>query len=717
MGTIADAFSSAFRDWVTDGVRASGGYQPDKSAIRAVGAAIEAAMNTLGLGTMIGVTKTTAALLNADLAWPVNTVALVYADSTGANNDFYTKVGASGTGSWTLTTVLHGVLQGAGKPWSDLAAASAAAAAASAITVQGQTVMTWPDFSSADYVQNVNGQMGVGSGNTASANLNVEYMGDDPGPVATVELQVSGAATGQVFFLDENSAGNLVAVAGPYAVTLADGARTLVPAEFGNFVTTGGQWVGYKRLTGNNIRSITTAGGVFLSVPAASINAVNDTAALTLSTGFNVLIALRATVNAIGKGDLSRQIKRATPAKLAMTEDRCGAASYGQSNELGAENTAITTTPSAVHRTFNVGPKMTKPAISGGLLADDGTEKFLVEDNSVPITGSIYGETWCSGFARWFSANADKGVSWFASAAGRSGYSLQQLEMGSAWFPNLVYHVQQAKTLAAAAGQTYALYCIPWVQGETDAQGTVTQADYYRRLKRLISVTNRIVRKITGQNFDPVWILTIPAYYAASNPGPALAMVQIADEGNPDIVLGAIGYQLPQGALHYTNAGSALLGVLSARAFAQRARGKPPHRVRWLNAVANGTTLTVRASAPTALAFNTAINGTCTDQGFKVVDGTGTLTLSSIAAGAAVFDIATARYITPITMTLNRTLGASPTLRYAIDFRASTPTTTSAGGGTLYDTTADTVSISGSPRAMPYAAPPAILPISIMEGL
>ncbi len=113
MGKISDAFASAWRDFVTAGVASSGLYEPEKSEIRAIGPLIEEA---LGLGALGGVdvTKATRAALDGDLAWAESSTALVYADATDANNDLYVKVGASGSGSWTLTTILRDVIGAAG---------------------------------------------------------------------------------------------------------------------------------------------------------------------------------------------------------------------------------------------------------------------------------------------------------------------------------------------------------------------------------------------------------------------------------------------------------------------------------------------------------------------------------------------------------------------------------------------------------------------------
>lgn len=130
MGTITDSLATTFRDFVTAGVASSGIHMPTKSDVRALGPVIEAAMATIGMGALVGVTKTTRALLDADLAHAADAVALVYADATDANNDLYIKVGASGAGSWTLTSVLHDIISSLAQPYVDAAEAAAADLAA-----------------------------------------------------------------------------------------------------------------------------------------------------------------------------------------------------------------------------------------------------------------------------------------------------------------------------------------------------------------------------------------------------------------------------------------------------------------------------------------------------------------------------------------------------------------------------------------------------------
>lgn len=122
MGRISDAIAWAWRDFVTDGVASSGLNEPSKAEIRSIGPVIE---EVLGAGLFGGVEvfKETRAALEADLVHAADTKALVWGDATNANNDIYIKVGDSGSGSWTLTTIVHDALEAAGKSWSDLSQA------------------------------------------------------------------------------------------------------------------------------------------------------------------------------------------------------------------------------------------------------------------------------------------------------------------------------------------------------------------------------------------------------------------------------------------------------------------------------------------------------------------------------------------------------------------------------------------------------------------
>ncbi|UEM09006.1 hypothetical protein J4G43_030170 [Bradyrhizobium barranii subsp. barranii] len=87
--------SEIWRDYETDEVPASGPHQPAKRDVRQWGSTLESMLAQLGLGFA------TKAALDVSLLYSANTLAMVYADSTAANNGIYVKSGTSGSGSWS----------------------------------------------------------------------------------------------------------------------------------------------------------------------------------------------------------------------------------------------------------------------------------------------------------------------------------------------------------------------------------------------------------------------------------------------------------------------------------------------------------------------------------------------------------------------------------------------------------------------------------------
>ncbi|UEM13674.1 hypothetical protein J4G43_004965 [Bradyrhizobium barranii subsp. barranii] len=84
-----------WRLYNTDGVPGSGPHPVNKRDVLQWGSMLESLLAQLGLG------YATKAALDADLAHGANTLAMVYADSTAANNGIYVKSGTSGSGSWS----------------------------------------------------------------------------------------------------------------------------------------------------------------------------------------------------------------------------------------------------------------------------------------------------------------------------------------------------------------------------------------------------------------------------------------------------------------------------------------------------------------------------------------------------------------------------------------------------------------------------------------
>lgn len=87
-----------WRDFVTEGIPASGAHKPRKTDVRAWGGWLENMLNALSAAG--GKLYTSLASLNADLSSDANTPALVIGDAVAGNNGLYMKVGASGSGSW-----------------------------------------------------------------------------------------------------------------------------------------------------------------------------------------------------------------------------------------------------------------------------------------------------------------------------------------------------------------------------------------------------------------------------------------------------------------------------------------------------------------------------------------------------------------------------------------------------------------------------------------
>lgn len=104
---MVDLANTIWRDFNTAGIPASGKKKPTKSKIREWGTYLESLTTAAQYGNTVWFATKSA--LNADLAHALGVPAIVYADTTAANNGIYIKAGASGTGSWgQIITYLPG---------------------------------------------------------------------------------------------------------------------------------------------------------------------------------------------------------------------------------------------------------------------------------------------------------------------------------------------------------------------------------------------------------------------------------------------------------------------------------------------------------------------------------------------------------------------------------------------------------------------------------
>ncbi len=364
--------------------------------------------------------------------------------------------------------------------------------------------------------------------------------------------------------------------------------------------------------------------------------------------------------------------------------------SYGQSLSVGAEGQPpLSTSQPYSNKTFSGG---VKSAVGTGT----STAMALVEDSlgEGGATGTNRGETPCSGAANWCAqlAAVEAGIDpstlvLFASAPGQGGTRIDELSKGTAPYIRLLGHVTAAKALATAAGAGYAVLVIYVAQGESDCDGGTSRSLYTSRWNQCIGDLNTDIKAITGQSEDVRFLFYQTAYKAVASGGAiALAQRDLA-ESNPLVDLVAPIHHLTytSGGLHLTNASYLRLGRAFGRAIKQvLIDQRRPDCIRPVSATARGTTLTIQFRSPNPLKLDTDMLAATTNYGFKVIDDTGTLTLSNIVASGWT-----------VTMTLNRSLGSNPKARYGLDYLGSGLKIVSGASVNLRDSTPDTFKISG----------------------
>jgi len=158
MGEIRNKGRTAWRDFVTDGLPASGENEPSKSEIRAfVDEADEMVLIALDAADGTYIIKQTKALLDADVAHAAGVYARVIGDSTPANNGYYVKSGSSGTGSWTFVSgdISEGYADAAADSATDALNYKNAAGVSAAAALASQNLAQTAAADAQDYAQTV----------------------------------------------------------------------------------------------------------------------------------------------------------------------------------------------------------------------------------------------------------------------------------------------------------------------------------------------------------------------------------------------------------------------------------------------------------------------------------------------------------------------------------------------------------------------------------
>lgn len=387
---------------------------------------------------------------------------------------------------------------------------------------------------------------------------------------------------------------------------------------------------------------------------------------------------------------------------------------YGQSLSVGATGqSAISTTQPYSNITFTGGVKSTK---SGGTGWNAGLDGFkpLIEDNITADyeINSLRGETCCSGAAKYATdlRAIENGFATdshiiLASTAGHGGYSISQLRKGSTdvthdstntvvsptnWYGVLLDQISAGQTLSAAQSKTYGVPVVGWLQGE--ANRTMSKSTY---ISELIALKNEIkadIHAITGRT-DPFYFLTYQTPYGAALSDTQVHLAQLeAAQQDSEIILVTPCYFFNSGdGTHLNNVSYTWLGHYFGRAYKQLMSGFRPKWINPISATCVGRVLKIKFDVPVLpLKFDISTLPNTTDKGFKVIDDSGALILSSIIIEKP----------DTVSITLNRDLSGNPKVRYALDYLGTGCQFTSGASGNLCDSDISLASVNGTQKTM-----------------
>ncbi len=372
--------------------------------------------------------------------------------------------------------------------------------------------------------------------------------------------------------------------------------------------------------------------------------------------------------------------------------------SYGQSLSVGATATEILSIIQPYfNTTFNTGPRQ-----------DGGATSIipLVEQFNNPAAdgGTNRGETHCSGMANYASLMMLKvGINpqshvIFASTGGHGGATIGSLAKGGVRYTRMMTHVTKAKELNA--GKTYKVQCMPWIQGENDAVTGGVQtpyATYKAALEALQVNVSADIKAITGQAEDVRFITYQLSYAAATWPDVAKAQLDLARD-HDKFMFATACYHLPFAGdhIHLTNIGYKWLGAYFGRAYKQyMIDGRKSDFINPLSAHIKGNQIIVKFDVPTLpLKIDASTLASTTNSGFKVMNGSSEIAITSVAASDDT-----------VVITLASAPSSNLQVRYALDYLGTGLSFTGGASGNLRDSTADAVEIAGQTKPLYHVCP------------
>lgn len=552
----------------------------------------------------------TRAELYADLNWDANRLASVTNDPTAAYNGEYIKIGASGTGSWQM------------------ASDDRITQIQSDIESSLQTLDAEVDQQFAD--------LGIYPDTALQKNLALAIT-DALGKLA---LGID-ALGNQIYGRHAVEAGNRIA----WGVTDENGQSPFFITE-----------QGYVHIQ-NLLMALSTAFPFAISDSNGKrIFGVDPTGAVSIG---NLVIETASDEIQFAITDANGQamivVAADGNATLAQTADAADypvpAAlnhyiSYGQSLSVGRDTPAITTTQPYANKTLGNGVYSGNTEWGAGVFPRSTSLIALIEgiirDYESPCSG-------CCNAIIEFVRDISPGIDYTAqqrdfigTSAGYGGMPLISLGRGTEAYQNLINQVSDAMTAAAAAGKTYNVAMISWMQGESDIpyfSGGTEKVVYKQRLKRLVLDLRNDIAGILGERYTWPFI----SYQLATNTKPyspapvyrpdiALALVECAME-EPDWYLACPMYQFDYiDAFHLDALSTRRSGAYFAKTYHKVIYGSGHKPLYPLRGRRQGTLVEIEFCVPYGvLVLDTTLVALADNYGFSAVDDNGAVSITSVA--------------------------------------------------------------------------------------
>lgn len=376
---------------------------------------------------------------------------------------------------------------------------------------------------------------------------------------------------------------------------------------------------------------------------------------------------------------------------------------FGQSNSIGCGNQnivgqALTTVAKYTGRArmFNGGPKADSDS-SGSTMA---SLSDLVEDTTAGKNATYSGETFIAGFVHGFLGRAQNALGGALTGlpivgghtAGRGGTAIGPLF--STYYTRFTTALTRWFSLFGA-GSTVGV--ILYDGNEAD-QGHLAQAAYRTAWRAAYNQMVASAIGITSQSWNPIMLTTQKSWGAFQGAGTlpdsttntypcSVTLAQLAEQGSGIFLIGP-DYAFPWSGdkIHRSPVGHKLVGLQASRVAVEvLVRKKDWRAAHMASAWAIGNKIYVRIAAPVLPVVVDYAGWTCSQAGFRVDDGSGTPTLSGIRRFAP--DV--------IEATMSRAIiGTTFTVSYGLDHALST--NADVAGGNIRDSDTETVTVDGN---------------------